>query len=235
MRARSRNRMQRVALVAALSAVQVVCGGLTAPDRAGERARPYDYALRTRQVVHWPVGSSIRVWADPGDGPRAGMLADALAGAARGWNRAATRGEYRIAPVGRVAQADVVVTWSDAAWPVDAARCPARADGSAVTAFCASRREPGRLTAFPAVADARSPRGGVRMLVVVRATLAADPSHTERVLAHELGHVLGIGAHSSDPADLMWGGRLRTAAPSPADRATVRALYRARADLRPRG
>jgi predicted Zn-dependent protease len=49
-----------------------------------------------------------------------------------------------------------------------------------------------------------------------------DSEHAFRALvAHELGHVVGIGAHSDDPADLMFGAP-SVLAPSARDARTLR-------------
>ena len=223
-------RSRSVSLLVVLGVlVSAGCGAAAGP----QPVQDYRFRLRTSQVLRWPVGASIRVWVGRDGRGRGGSLRPAFAAAARGWNDAARRGEYRFVRAPRPAEADVVLVWSDVDWPVDVRACPATHVGSAVTAFCVSEADPGRLKAFPTASVESGRADGVRMVVAVDAGLEAEPRRVERVVAHELGHVLGIGSHSPDPSDLMWAGRLRTAAPTAADRATVHALYDTPADIRP--
>ena len=146
-------------------------------------------------------------------------------------NAAVLFGEYRLARAARPSEAHAVLAWSDVALPVVTGSCPPLLTGRAVTTFCADAGDPGRMATFPLLDDeVPSP---VRMVVLVRASEAGDAERVRRLVAHELGHVIGIGAHSADPLDLMFGGTLETAVPSAADRATVRRLYRTDPDLRP--
>jgi predicted Zn-dependent protease len=55
----------------------------------------------------------------------------------------------------------------------------------------------------------------------------------QRLVAHELGHVLGIGRHSEDPRDLMWRTDPSRSTPGPRDAATVLVLYHTVAGLVP--
>jgi predicted Zn-dependent protease len=73
---------------------------------------------------------------------------------------------------------------------------------------------------------------------IVRITWDARFSDTDvvnclhRVTVHEVGHTLGILAHSPNPLDLMFGFPA-VAAPSLADRATIEALYHTTPSLLP--
>ena len=60
----------------------------------------------------------------------------------------------------------------------------------------------------------------VKMDVLVSRATAGDNAHFRAFVAHELGHVLGIGAHSGNIADLMFGAPSRLT-PSTADVETL--------------
>ncbi|HWV56787.1 MAG TPA: hypothetical protein VNZ57_04890, partial [Longimicrobiales bacterium] len=127
----------------------------------------------------------------------------------------------------------VVIAWSDADLPIETAGCEPGAGGGAVTSFCLDPDDPTRLRAYPI----RSPSGLVlgrpRIVILIRATHADSPEMVARLVAHELGHALGIGRHSHDAKDLMWGGTLLTDSPTAADVATIRTLYRTPPDVMP--
>lgn len=141
-------------------------------------------------------------------------------------------GPIRFRATPRVTDAHVVIAWAGGRLPIETAICEPIQVRSAVTTFCANEEWTG-LRPFPL----RSPNAGepsrVRMLVTVQRHAAPTLLRTRQLLAHELGHVLGIAHHSSHPQDLMWGGLLQAVRPTAADVATARALYGARADLTP--
>ena len=58
------------------------------------------------------------------------------------------------------------------------------------------------------------------MDVLVSRATAGDNAHFRAFVAHELGHVLGLGAHSGNIADLMFGAPSRLT-PSTADVETL--------------
>jgi predicted Zn-dependent protease len=63
--------------------------------------------------------------------------------------------------------------------------------------------------------------GHVKMDVRINLGAISDPQYFDAIVAHELGHVLGIGTHSSNVADIM-NGTPRVFAPSADDAATLR-------------
>jgi predicted Zn-dependent protease len=63
------------------------------------------------------------------------------------------------------------------------------------------------------------------MDVTVDRSAAADAATFDAIVAHELGHVLGIGAHSPLADDLMFGAPRRPD-PSERDARTLRVLLR---------
>jgi len=58
-----------------------------------------------------------------------------------------------------------------------------------------------------------------------------DTDLLELLVTHEMGHVMGILAHSTSSGDMMWGGIVATGELSDADRQTLRTLYQSTVDL----
>lgn len=214
------------ALIAAIAgATLLACDSATMPGY--EDADVYEFRLLADPplVLHWPLGSEIRVYVNGGTGDRAALLTSAFTTGARAWNRVALWDEYRLEFASGPDDADVVLTWSDLPEIVDLDGCPQEA-ANAVTTFCV---DDDGLQTFPLI-DGEG--GRVKMVVTVNASPGAV-SRVRELVAHELGHVLGIGAHSDDAADLMWGSTLNTDVPGPRDAATVRVLYHTHADVQP--
>ena len=225
----ARFRTRRGGLLGLLGMVALgACDSPTIPWRA----EPYDFTLATEPalVFHWPVGSTVRVYVSDLPGVRQGLLRDAVAEGMAAWNRAVLYDEYRLEAVGSPAEADAVVVWADdPASPVVTDDCLPEV-GRAVTTFCLEEENPELLKGFPLSDGADS---SVRFVVTLGSREADDPVLLRRLVAHELGHVLGIFRHAPSPEDLMWGGQLSTATPSSADRHTVQVLYHTAPDLRP--
>ncbi|HEY8485724.1 MAG TPA: hypothetical protein VIL13_14010 [Longimicrobiales bacterium] len=215
---------------AALVALLAACDSPTVPGRA----EAYEFALETTPpvVYRWPTGKTIRVLVEGGsDAARAELLRAAFEEGAAGWEEAVLYGEFRLAAVARAEEADVILAWSDAPLPVEVWGCPP-AGGRAVTTFCLTEDGTG-FEPFPLKSAPAGGEGRVRMLVTVSADEAGNAERVRRLVAHELGHVLGIGRHSPDPEDLMSGGLPVTAKPTDRDRGTVQILYHTRPDVVP--
>ncbi|HET9986745.1 MAG TPA: hypothetical protein VFQ38_24425 [Longimicrobiales bacterium] len=221
-------RPARAAAAAGLALLLAACDAPTVPALPGA----YTYALPTSgsgTVLRWPSGSTIRVYAEGGDAAATAALARALDQGAAAWNATMKYGEFRIVAASAIEDADVVLLWTGVALPVETGQCVPDLTGVAVTTFCLAT-PPTRLEPFPIKGSAQG--GRVKMLVQVLASLATDSARARRTVTHELGHVLGIGQHSPSEADLM---NARASAPrlSPADQATVLALYHTRPDVVP--
>lgn len=192
----------------------------------------YEFSLpaETETVYRWTTGSTIRVHVTGGVGERGELLTDAFEEAARDWETALGEGQVRFQREATVEASDVVLRWSDVVSPVETDGCEPRVTGRATTTFCwtPDRRRVKAYLPRGGGSDLRivgTPLEGVRMIVTVHSDEARELPRVRQLVAHELGHVLGIGRHSFDPADLMWGGTLDATRPTPADRATVRRLY----------
>lgn len=216
--------MSRAAVLAAVVFV-CACDAVTLPGHDEADIYAFETATDPPIIYRWPLGAEIRVLIMGGASDRAVLLADAFADGATAWNRATLWGEYRLAFAEDLTDADVVLRWSDVPLPVDLAGCPIGA-ANGVTTFCL---EDGGLQTFPALDGGP---GGVKMVVTISSSPAAA-ARARELVAHELGHVLGIGTHSPNADDLMWGSTLSTAVPGPRDAATVRVLYHTRADVLP--
>jgi hypothetical protein len=211
--------------------------GCEAPTVPGHGAAEiYEFRLQTTplSVLRWPAGTTISVYVAGGAGPRAAVLENAFVRGAAVWNARALYGEYRLERVTSLMDADVVLLWSDETAPVETSHCPPQVS-RAVTTFCLTAPQPSqaRLQPFPLLPPHHEVASRVRMLVTVLGSEAQQADRVERLVAHELGHVLGIAQHSLDARDLMYGGDVPRLEPSRRDAATVHVLYHTRADIHP--
>jgi predicted Zn-dependent protease len=217
-------RMSPRSLVVIAVALLAGCDAAVLPPRPDADVYEYRLALDPPETLRWPAGERIHIHVVE-DGPDADLLRTAAERGARAWNAYALLDEYELVVGASADDADVVLAWSNAALPVETSACPPTA-GRAQTTFCLDGN---RLFRYPAT-DGGASR--VTMLVTIATLLAGAPDALDNVSAHELGHVLGIARHSDDPDDLMFTDPMR-AQPSQRDIATVRALYRAPADILP--
>jgi hypothetical protein len=207
------------------------CDSPTVPERL--LTEVYDYRLLFDPqplVLRWPVGSTVRVYAEPHpDAAHNNALQAALENGIAVWNAAALYNEFKLEQTRDLTQADAVLIYSTLLQPVDVGNC-SPGGGLAYTTFCLEFTDPLRLSVFPI----RNGGGGkVKFLVTVRTQATLDPESVKRLVAHELGHVLGIAQHSKRPTDLLYPGPITRSEPSPADRATLQVLYHTRADINP--
>lgn len=208
------------------------CDSPTIPGRNSADVYPFELLTQPPSVLHWPTGSTIRVYiAAGGDAPRAALLRESFTLGAASWNELAVFGEFALAETPDAAAADVVLAWSDATMPVETAACEPVLT-RAVTTFCLdpSATSPKRLALFPL---AQGGGGTVKIVVTVLAAEAIVPQTVHRLVAHELGHVLGLAQHSPNSSDLMWRTDPTATRPSVRDIATVQVLYHLKPDVVP--
>ncbi len=207
------------------------CESATVPAR--DRTEAYDFRLPFPQdslVLRWPNSSRVRVFVNPGaNDEQTTLLNAAYRLGTVAWERASLYVDYRFTQVGSAEQADVIVTWSGATLPVETAQCPP-GGGFAFTTFCVNA-ERNRLVPFPLRASTMP--SSVRFLVTIRETSATNPARVRSLLAHEMGHVLGIAQHSPNPEDLMFTDPLVREVPNTRDRVTVQILYQTHANITP--
>lgn len=226
----------RAALLAATALLVAACGG-DAPTTPHESAPAYDPrafafdasgALRG-YLYHWTSGRTIRVYVDPTAEPAGSDLRSAVQAGAALWSRTVRNGELSVAFATSPAQADVVVHYGEAPRLVGPADCAPPASGGPGSTFICPDFDRATLAVLPLLSGGG---GSVKMDVAVYRGALADDAQFRRVVAHELGHVFGIGAHSPSASDLMFGSPT-VAAPSADDGRTLRYVLQHDADLRP--
>lgn len=224
-------------LLAALCAAMPLpaCDVPTVPPATLADVYAYHIDTEPPSILRWPTGSVIRVHLEGGSATRAAVMQAGFERGAAAWNEAARYAEYRLVRASAVAEADVVIRWSDDLQPVDLSGCQPEIS-RAVTTFCLNADDPSRLHVYPLIGADAGRTSSVRFIVTILGSEAAVPARAERLIAHELGHVLGLGQHSPNTRDLMYTNPLIGPAErllSARDSATVRVLYHTRADVTP--
>lgn len=194
---------------------------------------PYDFRLAVygaegpprARTFHWERGAVVPVYL--GDEPGgAADLRRAFQRAARAWRAAAVFGEVRLRETTDLDEARAVLRWHDAPGVLSTPMgCIGPVTGAASTLGCLNDPRDA-LRNWPR-------RDGGASQVVYRVVIlrTGDQELLERLVIHEMGHVLGILSHSPDPSDIMWAGPDLPAAPSARDRSTLRSLYMTPVDL----
>jgi len=224
----------RVTVVGAASiACVLLVASCDSPTVNGE-APAYDAAFLdggTRVIYHWPLGRTISVYADATGAPAGRDLRAAIEEGAAAWAAAVYYREFDIRVVSDLSAADVTFHFELAPPPVNVDACPvALLSSAAVTSGCL---DDGLTRFLPIPFTSGAPGSRVKLDVM----LSTDPLKIpdagvfRSVVAHELGHVLGIGQHSNEAADLMFSGP-RVAGPSERDARTLRWLLHQPAQLR---
>jgi hypothetical protein len=211
------------------------CDGPTLPPRASSDV--FDFRLQSDSlyVFHWPNGHNIRVYVNPGnDASATALLATAFERGAAAWNAHALFGEYHLSRAESLAEADVVLRLSSDLAPVNTENCPP-AFSNAVTTFCIDDLSvrPLHLASYHPLPPADTTAANVKMIVTILSSQSSIEGRMDRLVVHELGHVLGIGQHSPDPSDLMAVGVPAITAPGRRDIATVQVLYHTMPDILP--
>lgn len=198
-------------VTAILLAVALGCDAPTAtrPDFAFDPT-----GLTGGTLFRWPTGSTVRVWVEAA-GPNGTELIAAVDNAIAVWNAVPVFGEVSLERATSLFDAHVVVYDRSIANPLAPADCLYDPRGSGYTYFCLDDGLAQRMMTAPG-----EPSNATVLLTVDRGAVATR-AEFDAVVAHELGHVLGIGGHSTEPSDLMYGNPTVTV-PSARDRATLR-------------
>ena len=198
----------RLAALAALAAVL----GCDAPT-VGPETPGYDpVAPGIGTTYRWALGRVIGVYVDPTASPAGTDLSAAVRAGAALWTDALEYREFEVRMVEAPEQADVIVHHMQAPLLVGTADCgypTVPAEG--ITFFCPAATGDTALT-LPLLS--RGP-GHIKVDVSVDRDGVATGAAFSSLVAHELGHVFGIGAHSDSPQDLMFAA---PTAPAPSDR-----------------
>lgn len=203
----------------------LLTAGIACGDSPTEpTAEPYPWQLVSGSDVitfHWPPASlPVRIWVED----QYDLPARVQAGLVQ-WRAALTTTQFRATIVTDSATADIII----------------RADRLASPTFRgASHRLGGRVQSCEGASDIQVDDDLTELVLPVHAYVvpSLDPELPEtdaclsRVTTHELGHLLGIYDHSPDAGDLMHSSPT-VAAPSAADIATMREVYRSPASLVP--
>ncbi len=210
-------------------AFAAACDGATIPALPG----PYDFRLAIPgsggaapgRTFHWDRGAVVPVLVvdDPSGGAD---LRQAFQRAARAWRWAAVFGEVRLRETTDPGEARAVLRWHDAPGVLSTPMgCVGPVTGAASTLGCLNATRDA-LRTWPR-------RDGEPSRVVYRVVIRriGDQELLDRLVIHEMGHVLGILSHSPDPADVMWAGPDLPPAPTARDRSTLRSLYMTPVDL----
>lgn len=198
----------------------MACEGPSEPVRVTDL---YEFRLAgTDLAFHWtPDHLPVRFYADP-----AGRIPEYVELGIRRWERQFLYGEFRGVRVPDSAAADVIIDLQGDAPPdVPLTDAPPRVSCEGVTIVPPIEGDSVQGFRF----DQR-----LRIAMWWYAGEAAEDvvNCLARVTVHEIGHALGIFAHSPNRDDLMYT-RPEVTAPSLRDRATIQVLYHTPSDIRP--
>jgi predicted Zn-dependent protease len=198
-------------------------------------ASGYDPESLVPFIYHWSAGHDIAIYVDTTDATPDADLPGSVQGAIAAWEPVGRLGEVRLHTVTDVHAADVIVHFMNVRRliisPDDpnnpgTSLCDPQDTGSGFTWICVTSDLHAVEFLFTDGSD-----GHVKMDVAVSRTAVPDLAAFRSVVMHEIGHVLGIGAHSPNIDDLMFI-RPRAPAPTEADAQTLRFILSQRADVR---
>lgn len=201
-----------------------------APTIPGESPGYDPRLLGVDLIYHWPLGHTIAIYAHTSGAPTGYDLPAAIAQANARWGSGLRYREFDIRLVPTPNEADVVFHF-DTDSVVSSGTCTAPG-GSApgVTYFCVDGTFE-NVVALPLLTGQPS---RVKFDVRITSNVGSIPNVAafQRIVAHEFGHVIGIGRHSGDNGDLMFSAPM-VDVPSVADVETLRFLLHQPAELRP--
>ncbi|QJR34603.1 hypothetical protein [Gemmatimonas groenlandica] len=175
-------------------------------------------------LYRWTTGAKVRVFVEP---IPASSVSVALATqrAVVAWNAVPQVREFTLEVVTNRDVADVIVYDRSLAQPVVTGSCPFNPSGAAgYTYFCAVNGRAERLR--PIASSVLSAAIVIRVDMSTTATQAS----LDALVAHEMGHAVGIGGHSPQTTDVMYT-RPTVSAPTDRDRNTLRNLLGRAADI----
>ena len=208
-----------VALLAAAAVVYACESPFVGPENVA-----YDPSPTPEQLTyHWPLGKTISVYVDTTDVPEGTDLGEHVRHGMRAWKSAIYYREFDFRVSADPGDADVIVHYSTAPLLVGTLDCD-RATATGVTFFC---NDGNVIRVLPLLSGAP---GRVKMDVSVRHPQSGTETALRAIVAHELGHVVGIGGHSGEPADLMFNAPT-VLVPSDRDARTLRTVLHLPSEL----
>ena len=221
-RSRPENSRRRTArLVVAATLLTAACDNPTVvrPDFAYDPTE-----LTDGRLYRWSTGARVRLFVEPM--PAHGVdLALSVRRAVQSWNAVPQEREFTLEVVSSRDVAEVIVYDRSVAQPVVTGSCPFNPSGGAgYTYFCplngrAERLRPVESTVLSAA-----------VVIRVDMTTTATQSALDALVAHEMGHAVGIGGHSRQTTDVMYS-RPTVSTPTDRDRNTLRNLLGRAADI----
>ena len=185
--------------------------------------------LTTGLFYHWPPGHDVTIYVDPTQATAGTDLAAAVREGIAAWTRAGLLGEIKMHLVSDLRAANVIVHHSAAPRLWQTEGCDPIPNGAAgATYFCAD------LDTFEAVTFdlTDGSDGRAKMDVAINRGAVDTDEEFRAAVVHELGHVLGIGGHSPNATDLMYGGALQQGSPTLDDIRTLRYVLSHKTDVR---
>jgi predicted Zn-dependent protease len=179
----------------------------------------------------WKSGSTIAIYVDPTGAPPAGLLDAAVQQAMTAWRGVMQFRDVSFRTTSTPADADVILHASVAPLLiVTPPPCPYSFTGAGgYTYFCPAGTPLQPDTALTLAL--RSGGGRVKIDIRVDRARAASDSQFVAIVVHEMGHALGIGSHSDQPSDVMFGAPTITR-PSARDASVLRWVLRRAPDMR---
>lgn len=181
-------------------------------------------ALTGGQLYRWSTGARVRVFVEP-MGAGSVDLASAVQRAVSAWNAVPQAREFTLDVVTNRDVADVIVYDRSLPQPVVTGSCPFNPSGAAgYTYFCPINGRAERLR--PLASTVLTTAIVIRVDMTTTATQAA----LDALVAHEVGHAVGIGGHSPQSTDVMYT-RPTVRTPTDRDRNTLRNVLGRAADI----
>ena len=209
----------RLVLAAALATGACDDPTVVRPDFA------YDPTTLTGGLLYrWTTGARVRVFVEPL--AASGVdLAASVQRAVQSWNAVPQAREFTLDVVSNRNAADLIIYDRSVAQPVVTGSCPFTPSGAAgYTYFCPVNGRAERLR--PVGATMMSAALVIRVDIATTATQSA----LDALVAHEMGHAVGIGGHSPQTTDVMHTSPT-VSAPTARDKSTLRNLLGRAADI----
>ncbi len=223
----NRRRLFRVVpIVASISVATLTFAVACDTPTAARPAAAYDPTTLSRgKLYRWPSGHQITVWVVVPSTPGPVDLALAVREGMNAWNPIPQFAEFTLTSATSISDADIVVYDRVTVAPVSPGSCPFDAQSAAgYTYFCPTAATPSTAEVLqPTVTPASGGSGHIAVLIRVDRGRVTNQSGYNALLTHELGHAIGIGAHSDQSNDVMFGAPT-VSTPSARDARTLQSL-----------